>query len=229
MRPASDPRTAVRRLRRLAPCLLALGLAGCVPATTPAFDNDPLFGGPPVPRGGAVAAAPKTTGPAASPPAFAPPSAPGGPAALAAAAPAGDAMNLRIGPAPAAVTSAPHDGGEPWNSAGPAAGAILQHPQPITDPSVHPSAAADPPTAAPSAPAAGQYEQLQAMLAQRGVAFEALEGPDAKGVWRFRCGVPAKGDPNSTHNFEESAPGDNGLAAMRTVLKDIDQYQQQGP
>jgi hypothetical protein len=205
--------------------VLLLGAVGCVPETSPAFDNDPLFGGPRLPRNAAVAAAPRP-GAAAGAPLAAPPAA-AGPAALAAGAPPGDANNLRIGPAPGAVTSAPHDGGDPWHSAGPA-GATLQ--QPLADPSVRPSAGTTPPTGGAAAPAAGsQYEQLQEMLKQRGVQFQGLEGPDGQGVWRFRCGVPAKGDAGSTHNIEASAPGENGLAAMRGALKEIDQYQQQGP
>ena len=39
-----------RRLRRVVAFALVLMAAGCVPE--PAFDNDPLVGGPPLPRNG---------------------------------------------------------------------------------------------------------------------------------------------------------------------------------
>ena len=224
MRRAEEMRTVGRRLRRLGPCVLLLGLVGCVPESSPAFDNDPLFGGPRLPRNASTAALPKPTGAAGAPLQVPPPSGAAGPAALASAPPV-DAGGLRIGPPPGVPTSAPHDGGDPWHSAGPAAGVTLQ--QPAADPAVQPSAVIAPPTAG-AATAAGQYEQLQDMLAQRGVQFQALEGPDGNGLWRFRCGVPAKGDPNSTHNIEASAAGENGLAAVRGAISLIDQYQRQG-
>jgi hypothetical protein len=227
-----------RRLRLLAPCALLLLLAGCVPA--PAFDNDPLLGGRPLPRNGApgspsaaVAAAPKA--PAEQ---FASATTMGSssPAALAAGGPApGDAGSLRIGQPPTnpgppgALTSAPHDTGEAWNgTAGPAA-VTLKQPQPFADPSVRPIAAIAPPSsvgAAPAVPqAADQYDNLQDMLSKRGVQFQSLEGPDEHGARRFSCGVPSRDPAGGNHIIELTAPGDHGLAAIRAAIDQIDQYQ----
>src|SRR2546430_815817 len=80
----------------------------------------------------------------------------------------------------------------PGRAAAPPVGATLKQPETISDPAVRPSAVIAPPTLDnpnPAAPAAAQdqYEQLQSQLAQRGVAFQSLEGPDEQGAWHFRC------------------------------------------
>ena len=221
----------MRRLLRLGPCALLLTLAGCLPGSEPAFDNDPLFGGPRRPPNGPAAPPPsKTTwNPTAAP------SAPAGPAALASGAPAADASTLRIAPPPGALTASPHDA-DPWHSSTPPApaGASLQQPQPLTGPPPQPVVAppvAGNPTPAPTAPAAAPdpYGQLQDELARRGVLFQSLEGPDDQGVWRFSCGVPKPGDPAAVHRIEVSAAGDHGLAAVRAAIEQIDKDQRSGP
>jgi hypothetical protein len=212
-------------MRRVGPVLFLLLLAGCVPE--PAFDNDPLLGGRPVARAGAVAPAPKTSWTTTAPSPAAPASTPANPASLAAAAPPADASTLRLGATPATLASNPHDDGDPWRIGSTPTGAKLKQPETITDPSVRPSAVLAPPTAgAPATPAqaAGpdQFAQLQDQLTQRGVLFQSLDGPDDHGVWRFSCGVPSRSDPSSIHRIEVSAPGDRGLAAMRAAIQQID-------
>ena len=233
----------------LAPFALSAGCAaGCVPE--PAFDNDPLLGGRPLPRNGspmappsgAVAAAPK---PADGPPQLPPPG-PVSPAALAGSSSAADAGGLRIGPAPGALTAVPSNNAEAWRGSANNSGATLKPPEAITDGSVKPIAVIAPSTAgvgppppvpgpytgpaAPAAPvAADGYAQLQDMLAKRGTLYQQLTGPDDKGVWRFSCAVPRVDGQAGDHMCEASAPGEGGLAAMRAALVKIDQYQSQGP
>ena len=209
-------------------------LAGCVPE--PAFDNDPLLGGRPLPRNGvlgtpsaAVASAPKT--PVAP---FFPVASTGAasPAALAAGgAPPTDASPLRIAQPPAnpgspgALAAVPRDAGEAWHGTATAAGATLKQPLLVAEPAVRPIAVIAPPApgAAPAVPS--QYEALQDLLARRGVLFQSLEGPDEHGVWRFSCGVPTRDQQGGVHRIEVSVPGDHGLASVRAALDQIDQYQ----
>ncbi len=223
----------MRRLRRLGPCALLLAVAGCVPGSSPAFDNDPLFNGPRIPQNGAAAAprpAVGVTGTVQLPPS------PGStsPAALAAAVPAADSSTLRIGATPAALASAPRDG-DPWQPSAAPAGATLQQPQPLVGPPPRPVTDADPappPPAlpmltqpgSPPAPPTGpdQYAQLQDELTRRGVLFQSLEGPDDHGVWSFTCGVPKHGDPGAVHRVEASAVGERGLPAIRAAIDQID-------
>jgi hypothetical protein len=223
----------MRRLRRLGPCALLLAVAGCVPGSSPAFDNDPLFNGPRIPRNG-TAAAPRPAVPANGTVQLPPPDGATSPAALAAAVPAADASSLRIGATPAALASAPHDAGDSWQPA--PASATLQQPQPLVGPPPRPVEDADPPpptvpVSAPTQPAVptvgastgtDQYEQLEEELTRRGVLFQSLEGPDDHGVWSFTCGVPKHGDPSTVHCVEASAVGERGLAALRVAIDRID-------
>ncbi len=193
----------MRRLRGLGPCALLLAAAGCVPATQPAFDGDPLFGGQPrLPRNGAATSPTTAT---VTPAQLSPASASASPAALAAAVPA-DASGLRIGPAPTALTSAPHDNNG-WQQPSGSAGATLQPPQPLVGPPPLPVNGVAPPTVggpiavpagAPPLPVvpAGRVDsdsfgQLEDELNRRGVLWQKLEGPDDQGVWSFSCARPA--------------------------------------
>jgi len=232
--------------RRLGLFALGIILAGCAPER--AANNDPLLGGAPLPRNGPAAAstaavavaAPK---PLVGPPPLPPSSGPTSPAALAAGGASPDASPLRIGPSPPPVsgppqpssvlTSAPHDGGDPWHSAPPSAGATLKGPETISDSPTHPIAVIAPPTtgavgaAGFSTPPASRdsYADLQDKLAQRKVLFQALEGPDEQGAWRFSCGVPSREQAGAIHRIELSAAGDHGLTAMRAGIDQIDSYQ----
>ncbi len=222
----------MRRLRRLGPCALLLAVAGCLPGSSPAFDNDPLFNGPRIPRNGttAAAAASRPAVPATGTVQLPPAAGAGSPAALAAAVPAPDSSTLRIGATPAALASATHDG-DPWQPSVAPAGATLQQPQPLVGPPPRPIAEADPaaptvggPVAVPAAPPTSpdQYAALQDELTRRGVLYQSLEGPDDHGVWSFTCGVPKHGDPSAVHRVEASAVGERGLPAIRAAIDQID-------
>jgi len=242
-----------RRLRLVVAFALAWMAAGCVPE--PAFDNDPLVGGPPLPRNGspppASSGAVAASGPAAGPLQLPPPSGSVSPAALATgSSPAADASALRLGPpqtnpgpAPGTFASAPAPDDAAWHGTAANTGAILKGPEPITDGTVKPIAVIAPPLSgpapppppvqgfapAPPAPAVSDtYGQLQDMLAKRGVLYQQLTGPDEHGLWRFRCAVPQKDGQPGDHAFEANVAGGGGLAAMRTAVGQIDQYQGQG-
>ena len=235
-------------MRHVVAFALLLLAAGCVPE--PAFDNDPLVGGRPLPRNGAPPASPynpvaSTPTTPAGPLQLPPPTGPVSPAALATgSSPAADASALRLGPPPnpapaaGALTSGPSVGGDAWHGAASNAGAVLKGPEPISDGLVKPIAVIAPPmpggpplpavSGPPSAPAAvDAYGQVQDMLAQRQVAFQSLEGPDDHGAWRFSCGVPSRDQAGAVHRIEVTVPGDRGLAAMRAAIDQIDQYQRQ--
>ena len=132
----------MRRLRRLGPCALLLAVAGCVPGSSPAFDNDPLFNGPRHPAEWGPRRAPAGPGvrgrsscrrPPARParPRSPPPSRPPTPARSASARP------RRPSPPPA-------DAGDPWQPSAAPAGATLQQPQPLVGPPPRPVTDADP-------------------------------------------------------------------------------------
>ena len=186
---------------------------------------------------------PRRAGPLQLPP----PTGPVSPAELASASsPAADASSLRIGTAPPAIpapsagalASAPAADSDAWHGATLNAGAVLKGPEPITDNMVKPIAVIAPPTPVgppfpavsgpASPPAAVDYGQLEDMLTQRGALFQSLEGPDEHGAWRFSCGVPSREQAGAVHRIELTAPGDRGLAAMKAVIDQIDQYQRQG-
>ena len=241
-------------MRRVVAFALLLLAAGCVPE--PAFDNDPLVGGGrPLPaqrHGAGVALQPVGRV------RFAPPRRPARcnyrrPPGLsarprwprAARRPGTPVHSASAGRRPrpptrprGLLTSGSSVGSDAWHGAASNGGAVLKGPEPITDNMVKPIAVIAPPTpfgppppavSGPApAPAASDYGQLEDMLAQRGVLFQSLEGPDEHGAWRFRCGVPSRDTPGATHNFELAVPGDRGLAAMKAVLDQIDQYQRKG-
>jgi hypothetical protein len=66
------------------------------------------------------------------------------------------------------------------------------------------------------------YEQLQTLLAARGVAMQKLETVGDRGEWKFSCAIPNRQMPNLRRNYEAQAIGPYGLAAMRAVLDRID-------
>jgi hypothetical protein len=237
-----------RLLRRFGLFALGMILAGCAPerASTASATTDPLLGGAPLPRSGPVTApsAPVAAAPAplVGPPPLPNASAALSPAALAAGGATADS-SLRLGPPPPGVSgppqptvlaSAPHDGADGWRSAPPPpGGATLRGPE--SDSPSRPIAMIAPPTAGGAAPALmtnpaaprDSYADLQDKLAQRKVAFQALEGPDEQGVWRFSCGVPSREQAGAVHRIEVTGAGDNGLNAIRTGIDQIDRYQRQ--
>jgi hypothetical protein len=83
-----------------------------------------------------------------------------------------------------------------------------------------PRAAAPPAT--PVTSAAGEYEQLQQMLLARGVTWQQLKTGTARDEWVFVCSVPNPRDKNLEREYEATAVGPFGLAAIRAVIKRID-------
>jgi len=66
------------------------------------------------------------------------------------------------------------------------------------------------------------YEQLQQQLLQRGVVWQRLQchgGDD----WHFICAIPRPDQPELRTNYEAFAHGPLGLAAIRAVIRKIDQ------
>jgi hypothetical protein len=82
--------------------------------------------------------------------------------------------------------------------------------QPIT-----PTAATEEKTSPPT------YEQLQARLRSRGVAWQQLQclGDDR---WHFICAIPNPANANDRENYETTRAGNMGLNAMIAVLEQID-------
>ncbi len=118
-------------------------------------------------------------------------------------------------------------GGWPATGSGSPPGTALQAPEPSGAGRLAPVAAS--PTvpfklAASSGPAApgDGYQQLQEMLRVRGVSWQRLETWGDAGEWKFRCSVPDPQKPGTGHNYEARAAGENGLAAIRAVLDQID-------
>jgi hypothetical protein len=112
------------------------------------------------------------------------------------------------GPAPGVVAVNP--------GVQPAAGAVLQRPQPMPTP--------PPVNTQPGVPVPGQnspmtYEQLQDQLKARNVVWQRQDNT-ADGI-RFSCAVPNSSNPNIQRVYEATAP--TYLAAIRAVLDQIDQ------
>jgi hypothetical protein len=158
------------------------------------------------------------------------------PAALAAGVvPSPDSRgSIRIPDSPIpAVTPGPNptaDAGG-WRGQGTPASVTLRTPEPTGDPGARggaPPAAVPPaagsPNVTPVAVAAGrgEYEQLQEMLAKRGVNWQRLETWGTGGEWKFTCSIPNAQNPSVSRMYEGTAGGRNGLAAVQAVLEQID-------
>lgn len=73
----------------------------------------------------------------------------------------------------------------------------------------------------------GSYEQLQKQLLAHGVVWQQLKtglGPDE---WSFECEIPDPQRQGLLTHFDGKAVGDNGLAAIRAVLADIESAKKQ--
>jgi hypothetical protein len=216
-------------------CLL--GLTGC--AGGHAFDGDPLTGGPPLPRdGGAPApggALANNSQPGAAQGPLPPLPTPSGtlsPAALAGGnvAPLDTRGNIRIADTSAPTPSPTSDTGG-WRGPGTAASVTLRTPEPTADPGTRgstPSVIVPPPVVAPTvtpvglAAGRGEYEQLQDMLAKRGVNWQRLETWGTSGEWKFTCMIPNPQNPANHTMYEATAAGRNGMAAVQAVIEQID-------
>jgi hypothetical protein len=212
-----------------------LALAGCVSDPVTRVSDDPLVGGSPIPSGnapltGTARGVLAYDSPEAKEPTLPPPQGPTSPAALTSGAPAA--------PAPATdkpVASTPPAGPAPKlqgpRPAAPESSARLTPvaaPAPAADPAVRPASAVvvTPAVVTPAAPAASaSYEQLQQMLEKRGVTWQQLKTGAKKDEWQFTCSIPRAGQSNLERQYEVSAVGPYGLAAIRAVIAEIDKDQ----
>jgi hypothetical protein len=71
-------------------------------------------------------------------------------------------------------------------------------------------------------PAEGSFEQLQQLLAARGVTWQQLKSGTARDEWLFVCTIPNPRDKNLERQYEAKAVGPFGLAAIRAAIKAID-------
>jgi hypothetical protein len=75
---------------------------------------------------------------------------------------------------------------------------------------------------APMVPLSDAYAQVQEALRARRVSAQRLETSGDGGEWHFWCAIPRADNPNLRTNYEAKAVGENGLAAMRAVIEEID-------
>jgi hypothetical protein len=66
------------------------------------------------------------------------------------------------------------------------------------------------------------YEQLQAMLQQRGVNWQQLRWIEGD-TWEFHCAVPESQNHVYQRNIRIRATGNYGLTAVRAAIRRIDQ------
>jgi hypothetical protein len=78
------------------------------------------------------------------------------------------------------------------------------------------------PGVAPMVPLSDAYAQVQEALRARRVSAQRLETSGDAGEWHFWCAIPRADNPNLRTNYEAKAVGENGLAAMRAVIEEID-------
>jgi hypothetical protein len=78
----------------------------------------------------------------------------------------------------------------------------------------------------PVSPESSSYEQLQQMLRERGVVWQQLKTvPGGRGEWLFTCAIPDPTAPGLQLHIEGQAADEQGLAAIRAALKEIDRKQ----
>jgi len=212
---ASPPCGCRSCLLFLVPLSSFLCLAGCTTNGRLA-NNDPLLGGPAIPRGagGAVAAQPTSNRPL--PPLQAPSPATSN-AALAAgpSRPLDPTHDLRIGKTPAATPTSGSAQGN-GNTNGNGSGIVLQQPQPLTEPIKN-----DNFTGMSSAAPGGNTRITDTVLKARGVKWQRLE--HANGEWKFTCSLPGRQNPNVNRTYEATGP--DSLTAIQRVLDKIQSEQ----
>jgi hypothetical protein len=71
------------------------------------------------------------------------------------------------------------------------------------------------------------YQAAQEALAARGVTWQRLETRGDQGEWKFTCSIPDPKVPNVLRRYEAQAVGEHGVAAIRLVIRKIDEEQQQ--
>ncbi len=78
-------------------------------------------------------------------------------------------------------------------------------------------------------PLTDSYAQLQEALRARHVATQRLETWGDAGDWHFWCRVPQADNPNIGRVYEARAVGENGMAAIRAVIEEIDAANKNAP
>ena len=193
-------------------CLMVL--AGC---QTGRLDHDPLVGGAPLPPGPLP---PRSTGNAVAAGQVPPPPAPSNTGSLA---------SLTAGPTQ--TLDSTHDmrvpvTPVPGSTAGGPAGALLHGPEPVNDGSSRLT-----PIAAPGStsgltlvggPPRDSHAQILEELRARGASRFNLVAVGDTGEWKFSCSVADKPNADMLQRYESRAFGEDGLAAMRAVLEQID-------
>jgi hypothetical protein len=126
-------------------------------------------------------------------------------------------------PAALASSTSPRGGDEKPPAANPDVKVLP--PRPVAS-TVQPIAAATNKTTAPATGpvpvTAASYEQLQQELQTRGVVWQLLKTGVADGEWFFACAIPDPNNAGVQRHYEGRAVGPHGLAAIRAVLKEID-------
>jgi hypothetical protein len=201
--------------------------AGCTSTGGPITGADPLVSsGTPraaAPAAGGTATAGATGAPAGSLPALPGAASATSPAALVGATPLpGDASrDLRAGD----VAGTAVGRSASWGTQGSASlGGPERDGQPLGSGGA-PVRLASGATLAPAMPAGSggdTFERLMEELRRRGVTWWRLEPYGSNGEFRFRCSVPSVENRNLGRSYEARAAGDNGVAAIRSVLDQID-------
>lgn len=106
----------------------------------------------------------------------------------------------------------------------------------LTD-QVIPLSSNQPPATASAAPPPSEFESAgppphlqsftqvdDALQARHVVSHDLTESPPGSNVWQIVCHVQSPTDPAKVIEFKAVAPGEGGLAAIRAVLAQIDQY-----
>lgn len=137
------------------------------------------------------------------------------------ARPEADAIN-RTKPAPLPSGEMSSTAALTMRSSGPSAAVKLGSPRPIEKGNAPGTLLSSP------LPAKLSYEEAQAKLQARGVNWQVLKrvGGDR---WFFQCTIPDPRDPYTQLNFEVTAPGRGGVAAMEAVLRQIEETMKASP
>jgi hypothetical protein len=200
-----------------ASCLLPLAFSACAnqqPGVRQGQATDPLLGlGPPPAKAPGTPGAPSARSSPASPTSSIPPI----------PVPAGSSSNAALASGPPRALNQDRDLriGEQGGQGPTSGGAILRRPEPAGEPLSQHDRMQQAPTVMPAGGVrAVSYEQLQAQLASRGVAFQRLETGNDPGEWRFTCSIPSRQNPSSLRTYKGT--GRTDLAAIQAVLEQIE-------
>jgi hypothetical protein len=210
----------------------SLLLSGCLnPPPPQASTGDPLRGDqPPIPTAPTPTATAKTTEPDGKPTGPpAPVSRPSNSAAALAASTSTSKINdpdPLTGPDPRTTSTAPD-----WKPSTETASIVLHGPQALDGPSPTLSSAPStkPGVARGVTPASAtvanvdSFQNAQNLLRSIGATSQVLETVGDTGKWHFLCRIPDPVQPSRLTVYEATVAGEDGLAAMRAVLHQIEQ------